>query len=67
MRLCSLKKIRASFESQDVTRLLDARRLQDDQFTDKAIDSSETKVNLVAEIKDFLLCQKELRGFLAGK
>jgi hypothetical protein len=67
MRLCSLKKIRASFESQDVTRLLDARRLQDDQFTDKAIDSSETKVNFVVEIKDFLLCQKKLRGFLAGK
>ncbi len=61
------KKNTSELESQDVTRLLDARRLQDDQFTDKAIDSSETKVNLIAEIKDFLLCQKELRGFLAGK
>ncbi len=63
----SKKKMRTSFDSQNVMRLLGAWRLQEDQFTDKAINSSETKVDLVAEINDFLLCQKELRGFLAGK
>jgi hypothetical protein len=43
------KKIRTNFESQDVTRLLDARRLQVHHFTDKAIDSPETKKQFVAE------------------
>ena len=38
-----------SFESEDVMRLLDTRRLQDHQFTDKAINNAETKKNLVAE------------------
>ena len=43
------KKTRMSFESEDVMRLLDARRLQDHQFTDKAINNAETKKNLVDE------------------
>ncbi len=38
-----------NFESQDVTGLCDARRLQGHQFTDKAIDSSETMKQFVAE------------------
>jgi hypothetical protein len=61
--------MRTSFESQDVTRLLDSRRLQDDQFTDKEIDSSETKVNLVAESfnQGFVALSKGVTGFPCRK
>jgi hypothetical protein len=37
-----------SYESDDVTKLLDARRLHD-VFTDKAINSAVTKNNMVAD------------------
>ena len=43
------KKIRTNFESEDVMRLLDARRLLDHQFTQKTINSAGTKDNMVAE------------------
>jgi hypothetical protein len=43
------KKVRMTFESEDVIRLLDARRLHDHQFTDKAVDSAVTKHSMIAE------------------
>jgi hypothetical protein len=67
------KKIRMKFVSQDIMRLLDARCLQDHQFTDKAINNAETKKNLVAEsfnqgfVGKLLLCPKGLCCSLAGK
>ncbi len=38
-----------SYESEDVTRLLDARRLDDHHFTDKAIKSAATKNDMIAD------------------
>ena len=43
------KKVRMNFESEDVIRLLDARRLHDHQFTDKAVNSAVTKHSMIAE------------------
>ena len=54
------KKTRMSFESEDVMRLLDARRLQDHQFTDKAINNAETKKNLT--IGDVLCLLEDSEG-----
>ncbi len=42
------KRTRMSYESEDVMKLLDARRLHD-FFTDKAINSAVTKNNMVAD------------------
>ncbi len=38
-----------SYESEVLTRLLDSRRLHDNQFSDKAIKSAATKNDMIAD------------------